>query len=114
MSPEFERELIPGLSPPQDTLYQKFKAYDARHPEVFQAIYDRCLVLYSKGERYISMRDLFGDLRKIMPILGEKYGLNNSWTSFYSDRVIEKDPRFTTVFKRRVRAHGKMKLVYTK
>jgi len=110
----YEPELVPDLPPAQDTLYQKFHAYDVRHPEIFDAVYDRCLRLYEKGKRYISMRDVFGDLRTIMPILGEKYGLNNSWTRFYSDKVIEKDPRFVNVFRRRARAKGKMKRVYAK
>ena len=110
----YEPELVSDLPPAQDTLYQKFHAYDQRHPEVFDAVYARCLRLYQEGKRYISMRDVFGDLRDIMPILGEKYGLNNSWTRFYSDKVIEKDPRFATIFRRRVRAKGPMKRVYAK
>ena len=109
----YERELVPDLPPAMDTLDQRFAAFHAARPEVFEAIYARaCRLAFIQHKKHLSMKRIFEDLRDLMECLGDEYGLNNSFTSRYTDLLIEKHPEFATLFERRKRAKGKMALHY--
>jgi len=110
-----ELPLQPDLPPAQDTLDQKFAAFHSARPEVFEAIYARAYRLaFIQHKKRLSMKRIFEDLRDLMECLGDEYGLNNSFTSRYTDLLIEEHPEFATLFHRRARAKGKMKRVYVK
>lgn len=111
-----ELPLQPELPPAQDTLEQKFAEFDKAHPEVFVAICETARSM--KYEQIfsnvkiprLSMKGIFESIRG-------KFGhlrLNNSYTSFYTDKLIEKYPEYEDNFERRARAKGKMKRVYAK
>jgi len=105
-----QRELPLGQGEPQDTLGQRFAAYDAEHPEIYIAIRNRALKHWQDDATYISMKGIFEELRGTMGSVK----LNNSFTSFYTDKLLHYCPFFAPYFHRRARAKGKMKLVYTR
>jgi len=102
----YEPEVIPDLPPAQDTLAQKFVAWKADNPDAIDAVSNRAWELVNAGEKYLSMRDIVGDLRK------RGININNSFTAFLADDLIADQPLFILYFHRRARAKGKMKRVY--
>ncbi len=68
----YERELPLVDTPAQDTLAQKFAAYDKANPDVGEA-FDRCAMSHVR-DGYISPRDLAPEVRRIV-----RHGTNNSF-----------------------------------
>jgi len=106
----YEPEVIPGLPPACDTWAQKFAAFHAAHPEVYDAFHAEAVKLLPC--RTLHMRHIAEDLRSHLFIL---YGVrvNNNFLPFYADEL-EKDPRLAGKFKHRAKAKGKMALHYTR
>lgn len=102
---EYEPELMPDLPPAQDTNRQKWAAFHRAHPAVFVAISTLAWLEVDHGCEYLSMRDIFGDLRK------DFGGLNNTFAAFYTDALIEKYPYMAAYFHTRRRAAKPMRLV---
>lgn len=107
----YEPELIPGLSPAQDTTVQKWAAFHREHPEIFDAIRSRAFYLLRGNPRRISMKKIFEDLRGLGELFGREGGLNNSYTSLYTDELVAREPVFEGKFLRRHRAAKRMRLV---
>ena len=105
---ETELPLQPELMPAQDTLDQKFEAFAMEHRDYLDAIQITAWDMIHDGATYLSMRDIIGVLRSQGIII------NNSFTSRYTDRLIEREPRMAEYFHRRARAKGKMALHYAK
>lgn len=103
--PEFDF----NQGPAQDTLEQKFAAYDIANPEVWAAFSECVLEHIRKGESYISPRDLAPEIRRKV-----RHGVNNSYFRFYGDRFRAKYPHYAHLFRERRRPERKMKLVYTR
>lgn len=108
--PTYEPELPLVDTPAQDSLAQKFAAFDKENFVVFIAIRNEALRRWQSGAAYISMKGIFEALRGT---LGGGVKLNNSYTSFYTDKLIDYCPHLEPYFHRRARAKGKMKRVYT-
>jgi len=106
-----ELPLQPELPPAMDTLDQQFAAYDKENFAVFIAIRNEALRRWEAGAEYISMKGIFESLRGN---IGGGVMLNNSYTSFYTDKLISYCPHLAPYFHRRARANRKMKLVYTR
>ena len=98
----YEPEIIPDLPTPQETIDQRFDTRVAKHPEYSSAIFAKINDHISKGETYLSMRDIFGELR------GAGLAINNDFSSRYTDMLIEFYPELEQYFHRRARAKGKM------
>jgi len=107
--PLYERELPLVDTPAQDTLAQKFAAYDEAHPEVWQAFRDCVDTQIRNGATYISPRDQAPEVRRMV-----KHGVNNSYWRFYADKYKAKRPSHADVFRERRRPSKKMRLVYAK
>lgn len=104
-------ELPLGQGAPQDTLAQKFEAYDKEYPYIYIAIRNRAFYLATQGARYLSMKGIFESLRGT---IGGGVKLNNSYTSCYTDKLIADCPTLAPYFHRRARAKKAMRLVYAK
>ena len=78
---EPELPLQPELPLAQDTLAQKFAAYDRANPEVWIAFKDCVFEHINKGETYISAGELAPEIRKRI-----RHGVNKSYIRFYGDR----------------------------
>lgn len=104
-------ELPLGQGRPQDTLAQKFEAYDRECPAIYIAIRNRAFYLATQGTRYLSMKGIFESLRGT---IGGGVKLNNSYTSCYTDKLIADCPTLAPYFHRRARAKGKMALHYAR
>lgn len=104
----YEQELM-DLPPAQETLAQRFAAYDAKYPYIYIAIRNHAERLIHSGVRYLSMKGLFEAMRGH---IGGGVKLNNSYTSFYTDKLIADCPYMAEYFHRRARAERKMKRVY--
>ena len=106
---EPELPLQPELPLAQDTLAQKFAAYDLEHPEIWEAFEDCIFEHIRNGETYISPRDLAPEIRHKV-----RHGVNNSFFRFYGDKFRAKYPHYAYLFRERRRPERKMKLVYTR
>lgn len=106
MNIAYEPELQPELPLARDTLEQKFWAFHLEHPEVFQAILAEAHFRRRRGDRRLSMKGIYESLRASMPGM-----LNNSYTSLYTDLLLERDPGLAPLFQRRRRAGFAMRLV---
>lgn len=106
---EPELPLQPELPLAQDTLAQKFAAYDRVNPEVWIAFKDCVFEHINKGETYISPRDLAPEIRRKV-----QHGVNNSYFRFYGDRFKATYPHYAHLFRERRRPERAMKLVYTR
>ena len=106
-----ELPLQPELPPAEDTLAQKFAAFDKENFAVFIAIRNEALRRWEAGAEYISMKGIFESLRGN---IGGGVMLNNSYTSFYTDKLISYCPHLAPCFHRRARAKGKMALHYAR
>lgn len=102
---EPELPIQPALPPAQDTLDQRFAAFHAAHPEVYEAIRARAFSWAGP----LRMKEIYESVRSEM-----KFSLNNDFTSRYTDLLIEKAPEFEGRFRRRARAKGKMALHYAR
>lgn len=100
-------ELFDGLPDPQDTLAQKFDHYDTVNPEIWIAFMDCVFKHINSGETYISPRDLFPEIRRIV-----RHGVNNSYARFYGDRFKAIYPHHAHLFRERRRPERAMRLVY--
>ena len=107
-APLYEPELPLVDTPAQDTLDQKFAAYCKEHPDYFDAIQITAWDMIRDGFTYLSMRDIIGVLRR------QGININNSFTSRYTDALIEREPEMERYFHRRARAAGKTKRVYVR
>lgn len=107
--PLYERELPLVDTPAQDTLAQKFAAYDEAHPEVWQAFRDCVDAQIRNGATYISPRDQAPEVRRMV-----KHGVNNSYWRFYADKYKAKRPSHADVFHERRRPAGRMALHYAR
>lgn len=105
MTAYFEEELVPDLPLAQDTTAQRFVAFNAKHPEIMEAIHAEATDRVRRGALRISMKGIFESLRGRFP------HLNNSYTSYYTDALIDRDPFFQHYFERRRRADHPMRLV---
>lgn len=101
----YEPELIPELPLAQDSTAQQFAAFNLAHPEVFWAIRDTARDQIRAGRDRLSMKGIFELLRGTFP------RLNNTFTAYYTDALIEADPSFDGYFERRHRADAPMRLV---
>jgi len=112
----YEPEVVPGLPPAQDTRAQRFDEFDKAHPEIFAAICERARTMkYEQIFRGVetprlSMKAIFEELRGRFGRLE----LNNSYTPFYTDKLIAKYPEYEANFERRRRATKQMRLVNTR
>ena len=105
MTAYFEEELVPDLPLAQDTTAQRFVAFNAKHPEIMEAIHAEAANRLLLGANRLSMKGIFEALRGRFP------HLNNSFTSYYTDALIEEHPVFAAYFERRRRADRPMRLV---
>lgn len=96
-----ELPLQPDLPPAQDTLDQRFAAYDKAHPEVYEEFY-YCVLMHVR-DGYISPRDLAPEVRKAVG-----HGVNNSYWRFYADKFKAQCPQYAHLFRERRRPEGKM------
>lgn len=107
---EYEPELL-DLPPAQDTNRQKWAAFHMAHPEIFDAIRSRAFFLLRGNPRRLSMKRIFEDLRGLGELFGRDGGLNNTYTRFYADELVSREPIFSGKFERRRRAEKPMRLV---
>lgn len=110
--PLYERELPLVDTPAQDTLEQRFAAFDKENPVVYVAIRNCIFHRVREGASYVSMKGIFETLRGTMGGGGVK--LNNSYTSLYTDKFIADYPHFEKYFRRRARAVKRMALHYVR
>lgn len=108
MTAYFEEELVPDLPLAQDTTAQKFVAFDAANPGIYVDIVAAVMRRIRAGAKYISMKGVFEELRGWS---GAGVRLNNTYTAFYTDKVIEGYPWTAPYFHRRRRADRPMRLV---
>jgi len=110
-APLYEPELD-LFTPAQDTLEQKFTAFDQKCPEVYIEFSDCVLKHVYARDTYVSPRDIFGEIRPRLARLG--IGLNNSYSRFYGDRFKERHPQYASLFRERRRPVKAMALHYKK
>jgi len=98
-----ELPIQPELSFPQDTREQKFEAFDAEYPEVFQEIVKEAR---SMPEKILHMRRIVENVRGKF-----KFQIDNNHIPFYVDKIEEKYPIFVGRFHKRARMIRTMKKV---
>lgn len=85
------------------TLQERFDAFHRYNPHVLE----RMLVLagqrLTQGEKYISVKALWEELRVSLSTNGNEYRLNNSFTAFYARALIAIAPHFAGVIETRKR-----------
>lgn len=101
-----ELPLEPKPPKPRETIDQQFIAYHTENPLVLSVIYARVVNKIREGKKFISMRDLIGELRD------EGISINNNFTRPYTDVLLAEHPTLAPYFHQRARAKGKMKRVY--
>lgn len=88
-----------------DQMYEKFKAFDAAHPEVWAAFERRALVLHGQGHRNYSGRTILEWLRwhtEHTPGSGDhQFKVNNNFHPFYTRKFLLHRPDLADFFRMR-------------
>ena len=88
-----------------DQLEAAFLAFDAEHPEIWDAIEQAALRLHAAGKRNYGMAGLFEDFRWETSLTAgagdHMFKMNNNHRAFYVRRFREKYPALADFFRRR-------------
>ena len=95
---QYEPEVIPGLPPAQDTLAQKFAAYDAAHPYIYIAIRNHVESAMRVGVKRISIKGIVESMRGTF---NPGVKLNNSYTSRFARLIEAQEPDLRGYFELR-------------
>lgn len=92
--------------PPPPTLAERFAAFHAQNPGVYQRLRELALDAVRRGRRRLSISQLYEVLRWQVSLetKGDEFRLNNSWRSFYARELMASEPELEGVFELRVSA----------
>lgn len=95
----------PLLQAEGGTPAERFASFHERNPQVFRAIVEVTRQKKRMGKTYVSMRGIFELLREThsLQVRGDRYRLNNDYTSFYSRLIADVHPELGVLFRRRER-----------
>ncbi len=87
----------------KETIEQRFNRFHSRNPHVYEAIVAICKGLKQANVHEFGMKGIFERMRWEYAIRtqGEKYKLNNIFTSYYSRMVMDREPGFAGFFETR-------------
>jgi hypothetical protein len=97
-----ERQAAPA------TIGGRFRAFDAANPHVLAEMLRLARARLDRGERYISVKALWEELRRALAYRHEvladgEYKLNNNYTALYARRLLDLEPRLDGVIATRRR-----------
>lgn len=100
--PELTRIVSPRRLQP--TLAEGFSRFHELNPHVADELERMALDMKRAGVRRYSVKALFEVLRyRHVKTFGESFKLNNNYTSFYADLLVERRPELGDFFERRKR-----------
>lgn len=88
---------------PQSDLEDRFQRFCADNPDVYAAIARAALARLTRGERRISIKAIYEELRPHVRTNGAPYRLNNSYTGMYARRLVRDYPALRGVIELRER-----------
>ncbi len=90
--------------PKRPTIEERWQAFDAANPHVFRRLLELARARLDRGERYISVKALYEELRVSLSTKKEAgYRLNNDFTAIAARRLLEVEPRLVGVIETRKR-----------
>lgn len=82
----------------------RFARWRQNHPQDLKDFEDECLALLEAGAKYISARDVCGDIRRRrVKEQGEEFRVNNDFARCLADWVCRKHPKLKPLFEQRER-----------
>lgn len=89
-----------------ETVAERFERFNAANPHVYRELVRLARALKVRGFRTAGMKALFEQLRWqwAMQTQGERYHLNNSYTSYYARLIMERETDLEGFFRTRERA----------
>lgn len=94
----------PRLCNDPSTIEQRWEAFDHQHPEVWRAFRDAALRRIERGDKYVSAKGVWEDLRETLKVqTGSAPKLNNDYTCIYARVFAQEYPQHAGVFRFRRR-----------
>lgn len=88
--------------PSYATLQQRFEAFHAANPQVYDALRGMALAMKHRGMARYSVKALWEVLRfQAIATHGDAYKLNNSYASAYARLLMEREPELAGFFETR-------------
>lgn len=87
------------------TIAERFEAFHARNPHVYQTLRDMALEMRRRGHRQYGIKALFEVLRfnYAMRTEGDTFKLNNNYTALYARLLMDNEPELDGFFELRRR-----------
>jgi hypothetical protein len=95
------------------TIEQRYAEFNARNPHVFTQLETLARAAFNIGRRRIGIKHLFEVLRwnHYFNTRGEKWKLNNNYTSLYARDLLAKHPEWKGLFQTRKLTYQRANIV---
>jgi hypothetical protein len=89
--------------PPHATIQQRFEAFHAQNPHVYEHLVSMARRLHARGRRRIGIAMLFETMRYQYAVStdGDDFKLNNNFRSRYARLIMQRHPDLDGVFETR-------------
>jgi len=97
--------LVQPVVSPEATIEERFEAFHAANPHVFDILRSVALQLRKRGIKHYGMKGIFEGLRweSTLRTSGEPWKLNNDYTSLYARKLMDEVPQLDGFFELRER-----------